>query len=156
MPGKLPSEIDGLRERERLAVDLLARGKTCREVARTLNISERTLYSWRKRPAVQRAIYALQQELLDAGGGQGITVVPMAVATLTEIMNDPEAKAADRIAASRTLLTGAQAFQERKLLERTISDLEHQLYGLMNETPPPELDQVDPDIHLLPRANDEN
>ncbi|NBT51246.1 MAG: helix-turn-helix domain-containing protein [Marivivens sp.] len=156
MPGKLPSEIDGLRERERLAVDLLARGKTCREVARTLNISERTLYSWRKRPAVQRAIYALQQELLDAGGGQGITVVPMAVATLTEIMNDPEAKAADRIAASRTLLTGAQAFQERKLLERTISDLEHQLYGLMNETPPPELDQIDPDINLLPRANDEN
>lgn len=151
MPGQLPSEIDGLRDRERLAVDLLARGKTCREVARTLNISERTLYTWRKRPQVQRAIYSLQQELLDSGGGQGITVVPAAVSTLTEIMNNPEARDSDRIAASRALISGAQAFQERKMLERTIADLETQLYGMVQESAPPE-DKA-PDLTLLPSAD---
>lgn len=150
------SEIDGLHERQRLAVDLLARGKTCKEVARALNINERTLYSWRKKPAVQRAIYATQQELMDSGGGQGITVVPQAVATLTEIMNNPEARAADRIAASRALISGASAFQERKLLERTIADLESQIYGLTairrNPEPDPETVDLDPELALLPSA----
>jgi len=129
MPARNPSPIDGLCDHERLAVDLLARGKNLREVARTLGINERTLYKWRQKPAFQRAIYASQQELIDAGGGQGITVLPNAVATLTEIMNNPEARDADRIAASRALISGAQAFQERQMLARTISDLERQLYG---------------------------
>ena len=157
MAGENRSEIDGLRTRERIAVDLLARGKTCREVARALNISERTLYTWRKRPAVQRAVYSQQQDLIDSGGGQGITVVPMAVATLTEIMNDEEARAADRIAASKALISGAQAFQERKMLERTIADLEQQLYGMSEQAPPPEpvpgTDLLDPDMNLLASAD---
>lgn len=120
---------DELSDRERLAVKLLARGKTTREVSIKLNVSERTVYTWRQRPAVQRAIYQTQQELIDAGQGQGIDVVPEAVQTLVAIMNDPEARASDRIAASRALISGAHAYQERKLLERTISDLETQLYG---------------------------
>jgi hypothetical protein len=53
----------------------------------------------------------------------------MAVATLAEIAADPEARHADRIAASRALISGAQNFAERKMLERTIADLERQLYG---------------------------
>jgi hypothetical protein len=57
--------------------------------------------------------------------------MPEAIATLTEIMNDPEARASDRIAASRALLNGAAAYQERKLLERTVSDLEAQIYGVL-------------------------
>jgi transposase-like protein len=131
MPRTNPSLIDGLRENERMAAELLARGKTCREVARALGISERALYNWRKRPAVQRAVYALQQELIDISESKGLALMPDAIATLTEIMNDQEARAADRIAASRALLNGAAAYQERKLLERTVSDLESQIYGLL-------------------------
>lgn len=129
MVARTPNLIDGLTERERLAADLLARGKTCREVARNLAITEKTLYTWRKKSAVQRAIYARQQELIDSSESQGLAQMPDAIATLTAIMNDENARAADRIAASRALLNGAVAYQERKLLERTISDLEHQLYG---------------------------
>ena len=65
MPPRNASMIDGLRENERMAAELLARGKSCREVSRALGISERALYNWRKKPVVQRAIYALQQELID-------------------------------------------------------------------------------------------
>ena len=104
-------------------------------------------------------MYGQQQDLIDAGGGQGITVVPMAVATLTEIMNNPEARASDRIAASRALISGAQAFQERKMLERTIADLEQQLFGLTEEAqaaePVPGTDLLDPDLSLLPSADPE-
>jgi len=155
MPAPIPNPIDGLREVERAAVDQLARGKTCREVARSLGISERTLYAWRQKAVVQRAIYSLQQELLDAGGGQGITVMPMAVATLTEIMSNPDSRDSDRIAASRALISGAQMFQERKMLERTISDLEKQLYG-NGESHESQSETAQADAVLLPSANPED
>lgn len=160
MPGQNPSEIDGLRTRERLAVDLLARGKTCRETAIALGITERTLYKWRKKSVVQRAIYSQQQELIDSGGGEGITVVPQAVATLRDIMQNPQARDADRIAASRALLSGAHAFQERKLLERTIADLETQLYGITARIKDVDLipgeDVLNDEHPLLASASDED
>ena len=46
---------------------------------------------------------------------------------IDNIINDEDARAADRIAAARTLMSGAQAYQERRILERQIQDLERQL-----------------------------
>ena len=155
MVARNPNIVDGLRENERLAADLLARGKTCREVARALGIAEKTLYNWRKRPAVQRAIYNMQQELIDSSQSRNVALMPEAIATLTSIMNDENARASDRIAASRALLNGAAAYQERKLLERTVADLEHQIYGLMQipaETVPDDNDDLD----LLKSADPED
>jgi transposase-like protein len=146
MPAEIRSPIDGMLPRERLAASLLARGKTCRAVAIELNITERTLYKWRKRPAVQRAIFSYQQELIDSSAGQSISVIPDAVRVLSEIVNDPEARAADRIAASRALMHSSQMYQERKMLERTIRDLEDQLYGLEDGAPPEAPEVVDPDF----------
>ena len=157
MPRTNPSIIDGLREQERLAADLLARGKTCREVARALGVSERALYNWRKRPAVQRAIYNMQQELIDSSESRNVALMPEAIATLTEIMSDTNARASDRIAASRALLNGAAAYQERKLLERTVSDLENQIYGLMQITPESAAEPAPiSDIDLLKSADPED
>lgn len=140
-----------------MAVELLARGKTCREVARALGIAEKTLYNWRQRPAVQRAIYSLQQDIIDLSEAKGLALMPDAIATLTEIMNDETARASDRIAASRALLNGAAAYQERKILERTVSDLENQIYGLLQlpitEVPP---EDGDPSLDLLPSAHPED
>lgn len=156
MIARNPNIIDGLREQERLAADLLARGKTCREVARSLGIAEKTLYNWRKRPAVQRAIFNLQQELIDSSESKGLALMPEAIATLTSIMNDENARASDRIAASRALLNGAAAYQERKLLERTVADLEHQIYGLLQI--PAQSSDAEPisDMDLLKSAQPED
>ena len=155
MVARNPNIVDGLRENERLAADLLARGKTCREVARALGIAEKTLYNWRKRPAVQRAIYNMQQELIDSSESRNVALMPEAIATLTSIMNDENARASDRIAASRALLNGAAAYQERKLLERTVSDLEHQIYGLM-QIPATTVPEADDDLDLLKSADPED
>lgn len=157
MVARLPNIVDGLREQERLAADLLARGKTCREVARALGIAEKTLYNWRKRPAVQRAIYNMQQELIESSESQHVALMPEAIATLTEIMNDPDARASDRIAASRALLNGAAAYQERKLLERTVSDLEAQIYGVLElKTEAAKGNEPISDIDLLKSADPED
>lgn len=156
MPGLKRSQIDGLRERERLAVDLLARGKTIREVSRALQLSERTIWNYRRKPQVQRAIFNLQQELMQQSGGQSLSAVPQAIDVLTEIMNNPEARDADRIAASRSIINGAQGFSERKILERQLADLERQLLTTIAAESAKDSTPEDELLELLPSASPED
>lgn len=157
MPAPKPSFIDGLLERERLAVDQLARGKTIREVARILGVSERTIWNYRNKPRVQRAIFNLQQELMAESGGHSIDTTAEAVQTLKQIINNPQSRDADRIAASRALLSNATSFAERKILERQLADLEKQLLSVLTPdaaSPSPE-DAPTPDelALLMPSAS---
>lgn len=118
---------DGLTPRQRLAVDLIARGLTVRQVARELNVTERTIHAYRKKPTVMRAVLRAQDDMMATAGSRGISTVPEAVETLTAIMNDETARDADRIAASKALMSGANAYAERKILERQLRDLENLL-----------------------------
>ena len=149
---------DGLNERQRIAANYLARGTTIRETARKIGVSEKSVYLWRQRPAVQQAIARIQQELLSETGGMNISTIPDAIKLLDSIINDPEARNTDRIAAARTLMSGAQAYQERKILERQINDLERQLLrftatqnAATNATP---IDPTEDDELLLDAAAD--
>jgi len=64
---------------------------------------------------------------MDEVAAQTTTFLPDALTVLTTIMADPDARAADRIQACRTLMSSTTAYQERKVLERQISGLETQL-----------------------------
>jgi hypothetical protein len=121
-----------------------------------LGVTERTIHTYRKKPAVMRAVLRAQEDYMSEGGGRGVSSVPEAVQTLTDIMNDPQARDSDRIAASRALMNGAAAYQERKVLERKLRDLETLLVELTGSTPeyeedttPVTFDDLDP---LLPSA----
>ena len=151
---------DGLNERQRIAANYLARGTTIRETARKIGVSEKSVYSWRQRTAVQQAIARIQQELLSETGGMNISTIPDAIKLLDSIINDTEARNTDRIAAARTLMSGAQAYQERKILERQINDLERQLLcftatqnAATNATP---IDPIEADELLLDAAADDD
>jgi transposase-like protein len=154
---------DGLNERQRIAANYLARGTTIRETARKIGVSEKSVYLWRQRPAVQQAIARIQQELLSETGGMNISTIPDAIKLLDSIINDPEARNTDRIAAARTLMSGAQAYQERKILERQINDLERQLLrftatqnAATNATPIDPIDPPEDDELLLDAAADDD
>lgn len=154
---------DGLNERQRIAANYLARGTTIRETARKIGVSEKSVYSWRQRPAVQQAIARIQQELLSETGGMNISTIPDAIKLLDSIINDPEARNTDRIAAARTLMSGAQAYQERKILERQINDLERQLLrftatqnAATNATPIDPIDPPEDDELLLDAAAEDD
>lgn len=118
---------DGLTARQRLAVDLLAKGHTIRHVARELGVTERTITRYRSMPTVMKAVYRVQQEFLQSTDARGVSHAPEAVETLKAIVSNPDARDSDRIAASRALLNGAQAYAERRILERQIRDLENLL-----------------------------
>ena len=154
---------DGLNECQRIAANYLARGTTIRETARKIGVSEKSVYLWRQRPAVQQAIARIQQELLSETGGMNISTIPDAIKLLDSIINDPEARNTDRIAAARTLMSGAQAYQERKILERQINDLERQLLrftatqnAATNATPIDPIDPTEDDELLLDAAADDD
>jgi transposase-like protein len=154
---------DGLNERQRIAANYLARGTTIRETARKIGVSEKSVYLWRQRVAVQQAIARIQQELLSETGGMNISTIPDAIKLLDSIINDTEARNTDRIAAARTLMSGAQAYQERKILERQINDLERQLLrftatqnAATNATPIDPIDAPEDDELLLDAADDDS
>lgn len=136
---------DGLTTRQRLAVDLLARGHTVRHVARELNVTERTIHSYRRRPAVMKAVLRAQEDLMTEGGSRGVSTVPEAVETLTAIMNNPAARDADRIAASKALMSGADAYAQRKIMERKLRDLEALLRELTGNEPSDYIENFDAD-----------
>lgn len=149
------SPVDGLTDRQRLAVRLLAQGRTIREVARNLNVSEKTIWNYRRQPAVQKAIVQHQTQLIEEGGGQSVTSIPQAMTCLQAIVNDPDARDADRIAASKAILSAANSFGERQLLERKLRDLEEALrsYGTDEATVVTAIEALDP---LLPSAAPED
>lgn len=149
---------DGLTERQRIAANYLARGTTIRETARKIGVSEKSIYTWRQRAAVQQAISRIQQEMLSETGGMNISTIPDAIKVLDNIINDDDARAADRIAAARTLMSGAQAYQERRILERQIQDLERQLLRLTSftESSTEEIPETEQETTPLPEPDPDN
>ncbi len=77
-----------------------------------------------------KAVLRAQEDLMSEGGSRGVSTVPEAVETLTAIMNDENARDADRIAASKALMSGADAYAQRKIMERKLRDLEELLREL--------------------------
>ena len=118
-------------DRMRNAAILLAQGKTCRFVAQQLGVSEKTIWNYRQNPKVQKIIRDCQDEFTEMSGSMAVTVIPEAISVLQDILHDGEARASDRINAARTLMAGSQAYQEKTLLQREISDLKKELMPSM-------------------------
>jgi transposase-like protein len=126
----LPYGSDGLTERERLIVEHLAAGCTIAETAEKVGVCPKTVYNYRIQKHIQQAVYTRQAELFDASGGHGLSILPDIVGMLTTIAKDTTARAADRIAAGKTLMTAANEYQARRQLLRQITELEERLYGV--------------------------
>ena len=144
---------DKLTEVMRHAVHQLARGASCAKTARACDVTERTLYRWRMLPEFQRAVLQMQREMFAETDAQGLVLLPSAIMTLTEIMNDPEARASDRIAASRALIHNTTQYHERLSLQRQIQDLEKVVLGTASDGLVLE-SAADPDPDLLMPPNE--
>jgi len=123
------SVLLALTDKERVCCDCLARGKTVTYTAKVTNVPESTIYKWKSKSHIKLAINELQSQYINEGGGATLSVIPLAFANLTEIMVDTSNRPSDRIQAARVLINSAQHYEQRKLLESTIGELEQQLYG---------------------------
>ena len=95
----------------------------------------------------------MQREMFAETDAQGLVLLPSAIMTLTEIMNDPEARASDRIAASRALIHNTTQYHERLSLQRQIQDLEKAVLGTASDGLVLE-SAADPDPDLLMPPNE--
>jgi hypothetical protein len=105
---------------------------------------------------VQNAIYFLQTEMMNEGGGRSLTSIPEAMTCLKAIVVDPESRDADKIAASKALINSANSFAERRILERQIADLESTLRTLITGREVPEDAENEPLDPLLASASPED
>ena len=107
-------------------------------------------------PSISTALAQLEAELglplFIRKHTQGMIVTPSGREIIREAIST--------LAAARTLMSGAQAYQERKILERQINDLERQLLrftatqnAATNATP---IDPTEDDELLLDAADDDS
>lgn len=147
----LASPIDGLTEKERAVVTLLASGMNCRNVAIEVGVTEKTIYNYRKKPHVQAAIIEAQKNLVDSADDRNVAELPDIIEELSLIVKSNTSSAQDKIAASRVLLSSAKEYQIRKALERKISDLEAMIAELIKAGANPNpYKQVTPDEDTQP------
>lgn len=140
-----------LTDRERLIVRLLAAGNSTRTTALRAGVKESTVWAYRRKEHIQRAISEAkdsslrEDETFAAYGSRAIDPLPDVVDMLKGLVRDPEIRAADRINAARTLMSAASDYQQRKVLEQKVRDLETILFDrpITPETTAP--GHVDPD-----------
>lgn len=124
---------ENLTTRERIIVECLAKGLTVRKTAIEVGLSEKTIWLARQRQHVIDAIFRRQTELFETSGGHGLNLMPNAIKVLDRIVNDPEARDSDKIAAAKTLMHSSSAYSERLSVERQLRDLEERLYSTIRE-----------------------
>lgn len=122
---------EGLNARQRLSIDCLVnRGMTIRRTADELNISENTIYRWRRNPLYLKAYQHAMASQFDNSGGHGVSLLPEVIQQLSTILRSSESSNSDKIQASKVLITSAHEYQIRKGLEAKISELERRLIKL--------------------------
>lgn len=140
----LPTSLTGL---ESIVVELLSQGLTTSEISTRLHRPLALIEHQRRKPHVQEAVFERQRSYYDHSGGDNMRLLPEIISTLRSIMLSAGTRDADKIQACRTLLTSANEYQLRRLMEHQIRTLEQKLYNVSN-TPPPALDPAEPSTDM--------
>lgn len=135
MVAQNPINADGLTVKQLLAVDAFVAGKTLTQAAKAAGVTNKTLWSWRHKPEFISMVNRKLQERTDVTGAQGVGLVPECLQVLKTIMHSATSEDADRIRAAKVIMDSANAYQERRELELTITRLEQRLMLLAGVPP---------------------
>lgn len=138
MPAPQPFD-QGLTIKELTAADALVEGCSIREAALRANVTERTIWRYRQKPLFKSYVFSRMSARIDTSASTNVSALPEVMTMLKNIACAPMTNTAvsnsDRIAAARTLLAGAAAYQDRKALENQILELESRLLRLAEAFP---------------------
>jgi hypothetical protein len=114
-----------LTARQEKAVCALLTEPSIRDAAKSAGIGERTLYTWLKEPAFDRAYRAARREAVARAMGAVQQAAGAAVNTLKDVMTDSTAPAPARVAAAKSVLDLAVKTVEIEDLTSRIEALEN-------------------------------
>lgn len=124
---------DGLTDRQRYCVTLMARGATNQEIAKALDTHHTVISSYRTNPLVRAAVLNAQADMITQSAeryGEITEAGNNALRYLDSVVNDDEANTRDRVNAAKALLVHSTAFSEQHLLSRQIANLERKLFKI--------------------------
>ena len=95
--------------------------------AQQCGLAEVTLYRWLKDPAFETAYRDARRAVIEQAIVQVQHYTGEAVATLRQVMQNPDASASARVSAAKVMLDTAFKVVEVEMLEQRIADLEAHL-----------------------------
>jgi len=124
------------------AAEFFLQGLSVKEVAKRVGRSIESVQNWQADPLFKNYLEELHRDCIQATLSEAVSLTPKALRTLKEIMNDPKAKATDRIKAANSIMQhgmNARHIQEMKSeIERLkqISRIKHVPALSIHETGP--------------------
>jgi len=118
------SQTAELTAKQRMFIDALLSGMAIIDAVKVVGIGESTAYRWLKEPTFAQAYAEARRAIFDESLSHLMTDIRIARATLVEVMQDREASASARVAASKIVLESAIELYKATELEQRIAELE--------------------------------
>ena len=114
-------------------VELTVRGMDSKEISQLLDLKRSQVMNIRQLPHVCKAIYTRHSEINNKTSSEGLSIAPMAIKVLEEILTTPSERSTDRIQAAKILIANANKFAETRRLEQKVSSLEKRFFDVSAE-----------------------
>ena len=127
------------------ALELLLEGRSDRETAAELGCEASTVWRWRSDPAFARELHDAQRGRVTVLNERMMALVPRAIETIAEMMNDPAQPGMLRLRAAESLLERASwstGAKERRIQEELTMEVESLHACLVDRVPDEVLAQV--------------
>ena len=119
-----------LTKQQQICAEALANGFRPYDAAAKANVTYQALWKWRKEnPHFLKAVEEIRTYMFEQTYMRALQTNDEAVETIKAIMNDGNARNADRLAAARLLIDVARAGYETHHLEKRINSLEDSTGG---------------------------
>ena len=114
-------------------VECTVRGMDSKEISQLLDLRRSQVMTIRQLPHVCKAIYTRHSELNNKTSSEGLSIAPVAIKVLEQILTTPTERSSDRIQAAKILIANASKFAETRRLEQKVSSLEKRFFDVSAE-----------------------
>lgn len=128
-----PRNGEFLTKTELKVVECTVRGMDSREISLLLDLRRSQVMTIRQLPHVCKAIFTRHSEINNKTSSEGLSVAPIAIKVLEEILTTSSERSSDRIQAAKILIANANKFAETRRLEQKVSSLEKRFFDVSAE-----------------------
>ncbi len=122
-----------LTKTELKVVDCTVRGMDSKEISQLLDLRRSEVMAIRQLPHVCKAIFTRHSESHHKTSSEGLSIAPVAIKVLEEILTTSSERSSDRIQAAKILIANANKFAETRRLEQKVSLLEKRFFDVSAE-----------------------